>query len=587
MYKKAILLFLLFGFCSIRSVDAKDPNHIADSLRKVLFRTDDLKEKIRLYLQLSMSFENDRFDTALFYLNSARTLARQIDDPSLIGEVYYSMGNIAVIRNQLDLAMADYKVAAIFFKRADDTLRYTRMLMLQGNIMGVRDDAGNAITYFLDAINLAEKYHYNQLLSHLYNNMGAIYQQFDDGKKALTYFTNALKLFSQNGDSVGVGTTLQNISMIYKDFGNMEMAKNYANRSLQVFLRRNENFSIALSLMTLGLIETMQGNYKQAMELFNQSLAHAEQGSKVYKGPQNVLRSEILIRLGVNFERMGNYQQARNYLLEGYKLARSMKQPRMVILATENLSKTFEKLKNDKEALYYYKVFAKESDSLSKIITVRSVELTEFRQEYLKKQKENELQVTYEKSKKRTMLIIYIISGAILLATIVILFLLLKLEKHRKKQTDIEKQALDEKLEFHNREMTTNVMYINKMNEQVVQIAEKLKSLSIDDNSANAQIIKSVIKELGQGSHTDTWKEFEVRFNTIHNDFYRHLTEKHPDITPNELKLCAFLRLNMSTKEISSLTYQSENSIMVARTRLRQKLALSRDENLVAFLSQF
>jgi DNA-binding CsgD family transcriptional regulator len=185
------------------------------------------------------------------------------------------------------------------------------------------------------------------------------------------------------------------------------------------------------------------------------------------------------------------------------------------------------------------------------------------------------------------MLIIYIISGVILLATIVILFLLLKLEKHRKKQTDIEKKALDEKLEFHNREMTTNVMYINKMNEQVVQIAEKLKSLSIDDNSSNAQVIKSVIKELGQGSHTDTWREFEVRFNTIHSDFYRHLTEKHPDITPNELKLCAFLRLNMSTKEISSLTYQSENSIMVARTRLRQKLALSRDENLVTFLSQF
>jgi DNA-binding CsgD family transcriptional regulator len=131
------------------------------------------------------------------------------------------------------------------------------------------------------------------------------------------------------------------------------------------------------------------------------------------------------------------------------------------------------------------------------------------------------------------------------------------------------------------------VMYINKMNEQVVQIAEKLKRLSIDDDTANAQVIKSIIKELGQGSQNDTWKEFEVRFEKIHNDFYRHLTDKYPDLTPNELKLCAFLRLNMSTKEISSLTYQSENSIMVARTRLRQKLALSRDENLVTFLSQF
>ena len=264
-----------------------------------------------------------------------------------------------------------------------------------------------------------------------------------------------------------------------------------------------------------------------------------------------------------------------------------MKLPRMIILATDNLSKTFEKLNDPKEALSYYQLFARESDSLSKVITVRTVELTEIRQEYLKKQKENDLRIQYEKSGKRRMLFIYIISGIILLAIIVILFLLLKLEKSRKKKADIERKAMDEKLEFQNREMTTNVMYISKMNEQVVQVAEKLKNLSIDEGSDNAQIIRSVIRELAQGSQGDAWKEFEIRFQNVNTVFYRNLTEKYPDITPNELKLCAFLRLNMSTKEISSLTYQSENSIMVARTRLRQKLAISRNENLITFLSQF
>ena len=124
------------------------------------------------------------------------------------------------------------------------------------------------------------------------------------------------------------------------------------------------------------------------------------------------------------------------------------------------------------------------------------------------------------------------------------------------------------------------------MNELVVAIAEKLKKLDMSEGSPNSKIIQSVISELEQTSNTDTWKEFEVRFQNVHVDFYKKLGEQFPDLTPNELKLCAFMRLNMSTKEISAITYQSQNSITVARSRLRQKLGVTRDENLINFLSQ-
>jgi DNA-binding CsgD family transcriptional regulator len=70
----------------------------------------------------------------------------------------------------------------------------------------------------------------------------------------------------------------------------------------------------------------------------------------------------------------------------------------------------------------------------------------------------------------------------------------------------------------------------------------------------------------------------------VHNDFYDKLNEKFPNLSANEKRLCAFLRLNMSTKEISAITYQSINSITVARSRLRKKLELDSDENLISFL---
>ena len=129
-------------------------------------------------------------------------------------------------------------------------------------------------------------------------------------------------------------------------------------------------------------------------------------------------------------------------------------------------------------------------------------------------------------------------------------------------------------------------MYLTRVNEMVLMIAEKLRKMELSDGSLNAQIVQSIISELERTSNPDNWKEFEVRFQQVHTDFYKKLGDQFPDLTPNELKLCAFLRLNMSTKEISSITYQSQNSIMVARSRLRQKLGITKDENLITFLAQ-
>ena len=95
-----------------------------------------------------------------------------------------------------------------------------------------------------------------------------------------------------------------------------------------------------------------------------------------------------------------------------------------------------------------------------------------------------------------------------------------------------------------------------------------------------------MIRDLLLNSSSDVWEEFEVRFQDVHSDFYDNLNKKFPNLTPNEKKICSFLRLNMSTKEISAITYQSVRSIDMARFRLRKKLELDTDENLVSFLSQ-
>lgn len=74
------------------------------------------------------------------------------------------------------------------------------------------------------------------------------------------------------------------------------------------------------------------------------------------------------------------------------------------------------------------------------------------------------------------------------------------------------------------------------------------------------------------------WDEFELRFQGVHNEFYQKLQSINPELSTNERRLCAFLKLNMTTKEIASITHQSPRSIEVARTRLRKKLNLTNSD---------
>ena len=96
-----------------------------------------------------------------------------------------------------------------------------------------------------------------------------------------------------------------------------------------------------------------------------------------------------------------------------------------------------------------------------------------------------------------------------------------------------------------------------------------------------------IARKLKKNAESEIWEEFELRFKQVHGDFYSKLLENFPDLSQGEQRLCAFLRLNMSTKEISDLTGQSISALEMARFRLRKKLGISStDVNLAKFLSQ-
>jgi DNA-binding CsgD family transcriptional regulator len=104
-------------------------------------------------------------------------------------------------------------------------------------------------------------------------------------------------------------------------------------------------------------------------------------------------------------------------------------------------------------------------------------------------------------------------------------------------------------------------------NEQVSNEFKKLLKMLVEDNKLD-----------------DTWEHFAHHFDKVHSDFLVVLKNRYHSLTPNELKLCAHLRMNLSTKEIAQLMNISVRGVEIGRYRLRKKLCLPKETNLFDFL---
>ncbi|WP_147676959.1 triple tyrosine motif-containing protein [Algibacter pacificus] len=157
-----------------------------------------------------------------------------------------------------------------------------------------------------------------------------------------------------------------------------------------------------------------------------------------------------------------------------------------------------------------------------------------------------------------------------------------KFEKEQMESEQLIMQMKNEKLnqdiESKNRELAISTMSIIKKNKVLNKIKKEIKN---KDNIAAIKLIDNNI------NNNKDWSFFEKAFNNADKDFFEKIKTKHPDLTPNDLRFCAYLRLNLSSKEMAPLLNISTKSVETKRYRLRKKLGLDRDDSLVNYMLKF
>jgi len=142
-----------------------------------------------------------------------------------------------------------------------------------------------------------------------------------------------------------------------------------------------------------------------------------------------------------------------------------------------------------------------------------------------------------------------------------------------------EKLVLD--VDMKNKELASTSMTLISKNELLTFIKEDLKK----NSESNSFSIKSVIKTINKNiTEEDSWKVFKEAFDSADKDFLKKIKLAHPLLTPNDLRLCAYLRLNLSSKEIAPLLNISLRSVEIKRYRLRKKMDLHHEQGLVEYI---
>ena len=145
----------------------------------------------------------------------------------------------------------------------------------------------------------------------------------------------------------------------------------------------------------------------------------------------------------------------------------------------------------------------------------------------------------------------------------------------------VRNEQLSNDVDAKSRELAVSTMSLIKKNELLAVIKEDLKKTTDDGNKSIKSVISTINKNI---TDDDSWNVFKEAFDTADKDFLKKVKQAHPVLTPNDLRLCAYLRLNLSSKEVAPLLNISVRSVEIKRYRLRKKMDLPHEQGLVEYI---
>ena len=526
-----------------------------------------------------------KYDSALVYTQKAFNAGNTTGNKQLIAKALQNLGFINFKRGNKTEALKKYNEALPVFKSSGDKYNTAKTLKGIARVYSSVAEYEKSLKYNLDALRLFEELNDTMNVAATCVNLGGVNVYLKQYDNAVMFHNRAFSLFSRLHNTRMSSRCLANIGNVYISQEDTIKALTYYQKALKINKDQNDKQFQSYLTNNIGLVYEKQHKYHKALEFYQKSLKIKNEIGDSYAA------AETYRNIGNLYIEFHKFDTALYYEMQAKNIAIKLSAKELLKKCYKSLSKIYAAKGDYNNFLNSFENYTNLKDSIFIEENAKQIAEMQTKYETEKKEKENILlrtDIEIRKAQNHRLIIGLSLLGFIVILLFIIIFQVKKVYLQKRRLTEERNKNLKEKLSYQNRELTAKALYLAKQNEVNVSILNDLKVLSDTISSEKERnIILDIFNKIKQSNRDDLWKEFETRFESVHSGFYNNLEKQFPALSPNERKLCALLRLNMTTKDISSITFQSVRAVEVARYRLRKKLNLTSEDNLITFLNKF
>lgn len=532
--------FLLLAMCSLQQVAAQEKDFA----------------ELQYAKRLSKQFP----DSAFLLLKEVYTRSLEKKDKLATATCLQQMGQISYYLGNYPQALDFHLQADKIFREENSPVNTAANLNDMGILYYYNKQLSLARRQYEEALQMYSKARNGEGIADTYGRIGHLYEKRQQYDSAFYYQRMALGQYNSISQKQGMAKIYENIGSIYEDLEHYDSAQYYFTRSLALYNEAHEGVASIEVLNNLGDIYRKTGKYADALAQTNQAL-------------QMSIKVNDLYQIGAAYRDLGKtYHLLKQYDSAYYYLELSRRNTIDIYSKENNRQTAFLSVLYDISKKNAEIVSLGNQQKITRIVTVATIVVivlliilgvVTFSRQKLKIKNEQiqaaQTRHLYETQKE-----------------------LMQLEIKNKV---IQETKLIEELDAKSKELSKHTLHAIQKNKLVEDLRDRLEIMVKDDKRDQKRQLQQLIHQINVNANQEQhWKEFREIFEQVHQQFFDKLKETCNDLTGNDLRLVALIKLNMASKDMATLLGISMDSLRVARYRLRKKINLTEGESLTAFI---
>lgn len=542
--------------------------------------------------------------------NEALKIYKGLNDKKGISTSYNNLGNCYFEYSEYSKALNYFFKGLKIAEELGDKAQISTKLGNIGSVYLRQNDYPKALDYYYRTLRIDEERGDKKEIALVNGNIGIVYTNMKDPAKALEYYIKAKEIDESIDNKYGLATQLDNIGIAYSDLAETYDAGSKAFDSLLTLALQNHQQALKLNkelgnqnrlascYNNIGTVyydmykaSGKKSDYLNTIKYLTNSLKINEKTGNVEGVVMN------LGNIGEVYAAGKQYEQAEDYLLKALSLARSLDFQEILSVTFYQLSDLYEQINQPERALKYFKRHSELKDNL--LNEIKSYQIAELETKFHVEKKEKELEL-FRKEQILTRYKAYFLAVILLFVSLLAVVLInrqrLKIKRQKEahdleqllarnnlEKNELEKKHLETNLKL-NREKLNHITDLFKEKSKLIDKMQEQLDIVNTENAEQRDINQLLTNIEDYISPNEYWEEFITSFNLVNKSFFDQILKKYPELSNNELRLCALIKCNLSNKEIANILNITPDSVKKSRNRLRKRLLLEADDSLTKYI---